>query len=113
LSNAPSMPGRMPHECPSAMHATYATQLTLRIQDPGENPRVPDAAGPVESRGSAYVESSADHAFSAFLAALTPSKVLRDRELTFSKSERKRMTFLRQKAHTEALARQAQTKDAA
>ena len=61
---------------------------------------------------SDYIETQADHAFSAFLAALTPSRVLRDRELTFSKAERKRMVFLRQKSHVEALARQAR-KDAA
>lgn len=48
-----------------------------------------------------YVELPADHAMTAFLSALTPSKVLRDRELTFSKQERKRQTFLREKAKVE------------
>lgn len=48
-----------------------------------------------------YVESAADHAMTAFLAHLTPSKVLRDREATFSKVERKRQRFLREKGATE------------
>lgn len=50
-----------------------------------------------------YVETDADHKFSAFLASLTPGRVLRDRELTFSPSERKRQRFLREQAR---LARQ-------
>lgn len=53
-----------------------------------------------------YIETSADHAFSAFLAGLTPSRVLRDRELRFSPAERKRQHFLRQKSHLKALERQ-------
>lgn len=48
-----------------------------------------------------YVETPADHAFTAFLAQLTPSLVLKDRERTFSKLERKRQKFLRDKAATE------------
>lgn len=48
-----------------------------------------------------YVEKPSDHAFTAFLAAVTPSKALRDRERTFSKSERKRQRFLREKARLE------------
>ena len=52
-----------------------------------------------------YVESEADHAFTAFLAHLTPSKVLKDRQANFSKQERKRQIFLRQKATTEKRAR--------
>jgi len=48
-----------------------------------------------------YVESAADHAMTAFLAGLTPGKVLRDRVRNFSKVERKRQTFLREKAATE------------
>lgn len=56
---------------------------------------------------SDYIETDADHKFSAFLANLNPSRVLRDRELNFSPTERKRQLFLRQKAHVEALARQA------
>ena len=48
-----------------------------------------------------YIETPADHAMTAFLAHLTPSRVLRDRERTFSKQERKRQQFLRQKAQVE------------
>lgn len=48
-----------------------------------------------------YIETAADHSFTAFLAALTPGKVLRDRSATFTKVERKRQTFLREKAKTE------------
>lgn len=36
----------------------------------------------------------ADHAFTAFLAGLTPSRVLRERETSFSKVERKRKKYL-------------------
>lgn len=60
-----------------------------------------------------YVEMAADHAFSAFLASLTPSRVLRDRELRFSHVERKRQAFLRQKSHLEALIRQERKDTAA
>jgi hypothetical protein len=56
--------------------------------------------------GTGYVELPSDHAFSAFLAGLTPSRVLRDRERKFTPAERKREAFLRQKAHMEALRRQ-------
>lgn len=48
-----------------------------------------------------YIETEPDHAMSAFLSQLTPSKVLRDRELTFTKEERKRQKFLREKAAVE------------
>ena len=48
-----------------------------------------------------YVETSADHNFTAFLASLTPGKVLRDRESSFTKVERKRQRYLREKAKTE------------
>lgn len=48
-----------------------------------------------------YIETAADHAMSAWLATLTPGKVLRDRERTFSKVERKRQLFLREKAAVE------------
>jgi hypothetical protein len=54
---------------------------------------------------SDYVETAADHTFTAFLAHLTPGKVLRDREANFSKQERKRQIFLRQKSTTERKAR--------
>ena len=48
-----------------------------------------------------YIETAADHAFTAFLSKLTPSKVLRDRELTFTKEEKQRHKFLREKAAVE------------
>jgi len=48
-----------------------------------------------------YIEGPADAAFTAWLATLTPSKVLRDRERTFSKTERKRQRFLREKSKVE------------
>ena len=41
-----------------------------------------------------YVEYPSDHAFTAFLASLTPSRVLREREALFSKVERQRKRFL-------------------
>lgn len=50
---------------------------------------------------SAYVESQADHEFTAWLSSLTPGQVLKDREAMFSKSERKRKLFLRQKSAVE------------
>ena len=50
---------------------------------------------------SAYVELPSDHAFSAFLAGLTPSKVLRDRSALFSKPERQRQRFLKSKGELE------------
>lgn len=48
-----------------------------------------------------YVELESDHQMTAFLAGLTPSKVLRDRELKFTRVERRRHTFLRAKARLE------------
>jgi len=50
---------------------------------------------------TAYVETAADHAFTAFLASLTPGKVLLDRAAMFSKPERKRAVYLRQKTKLE------------
>lgn len=50
-----------------------------------------------------YVELPSDHEFSAFLASLTPGKVLRDRERSFSTVERKRQKHLRALAHAEGL----------
>ena len=48
-SNASSNAPRMQNAMHSAMHErTQRTQLTRRIQDLGENPRVPSAAGPVD-----------------------------------------------------------------
>lgn len=52
---------------------------------------------------SGYVEKPSDHAFSAFLASLTPGRVLRDRERTFTAVERKRQKHLRALAHAEGL----------
>jgi len=40
-----------------------------------------------------YVESEADHNFTAFLAGLTPGRVLRDRH-PVTKVERKRLRFM-------------------
>ena len=50
---------------------------------------------------SENIETAADHQMTAFLSRLTPSKVLRDRELTFTKEERQRHKFLREKAAVE------------
>lgn len=41
-----------------------------------------------------YIELPSDHAFTAFLAGLTPGKVLKDREVNFSPVERKRAKYL-------------------
>jgi hypothetical protein len=49
-----------------------------------------------------YVEEASDHAFTAFLASLTPGLVQRDRSSGFSKPERKRALYLREKRATEA-----------
>lgn len=48
-----------------------------------------------------YIETAADHAFTAFLASLTPGKVLKDRTAMFSKPEKKRDRYLRAKSKTE------------
>jgi len=48
-----------------------------------------------------YTETAADHAFTAFLAHLTPGRVLRDRGNNFSKPERKRAIYLREKTTLE------------
>jgi hypothetical protein len=50
---------------------------------------------------SSYVEFESDHAFTAFLSGLTPSRVLRDRSAMFSKPERARDRFLRAKSALE------------
>lgn len=52
---------------------------------------VPDAPPPVDNP---YIELPADHDFTAFLAGLTPGKVLKDREVNFSRVERKRARYL-------------------
>jgi hypothetical protein len=49
-----------------------------------------------------YIETPADHDFTAFLARMTPGKALRDRSAMFSKPERKRAVYLREKSKTEA-----------
>lgn len=49
----------------------------------------------------AYIETAADHAFTAFLASLTVDTVLRDWSTTFSEPEEKRDRFLRQKSKHE------------
>lgn len=41
-----------------------------------------------------YIEQPSDAAFTAFLAGLTPGKVLKDREAGFSRVERKRARYL-------------------
>jgi hypothetical protein len=48
-----------------------------------------------------YIETPADHDFTAFLARMTPGKALRDRSAMFSKPEKKRDRFLRQKSKLE------------
>lgn len=48
-----------------------------------------------------YVETAADHLFTAFLAGLTPGKVRRDLSGSFSPVERKRRQFLNDKNDVE------------
>lgn len=48
-----------------------------------------------------YVEGPSDADFSAFLASLTPGKVLKDRQSNFTKVERKRQAFLIEKSKLE------------
>lgn len=48
-----------------------------------------------------YVELPSDAAFDAFLASLTPGKVLRDRTAMFTKVERQRTRYLTEKDRTE------------
>ena len=48
-----------------------------------------------------YIETSADHEFTAFLAGMTPGKAFKDRSALFSKPERKRDRYLRAKTKTE------------
>ena len=56
---------------------------------------------PLEQWNLPYVELASDHAFSAFLAGLTPSRVLKDRSAMFSTVERKRQRFLMAKSEVE------------
>ena len=91
-SNAPSITVSNAQAMPVAMHATNATYATdERDQDQGRKPRVLDAGNPVDNPD---FDLPADHAFTAFLAGLTPGRVLRDREVNFSKVERKRARYL-------------------
>ena len=48
-----------------------------------------------------YIEGPADAAFTTFMASLTPGKVLRNRSVMFSKSERKLDRYLRAKTKSE------------
>ena len=48
-----------------------------------------------------YIELPSDHEFTAFLAGLTPGRVLKDRAAMFSKPEKKRDRYLRAKTKTE------------
>ncbi len=48
-----------------------------------------------------YVESEADHAFTAFLAGLKRAQVLKDRSALFTKPERERDRFLRARSREE------------
>lgn len=41
-----------------------------------------------------YIETPADHAFTAFMASLTPGRVRKDLDANFSKIERKRARYL-------------------
>lgn len=59
-----------------------------------------------------YTELESDHLMTAFLASLTPSKVLRDRERTFTREEKRRQKFLREKAKWERLRKAMQEGEA-
>ena len=48
-----------------------------------------------------YIETPADHAMTAFLAGMTPGRAFKDRQANFTKVERKRQRFLREKTNTE------------
>lgn len=41
-----------------------------------------------------YIETEADHLFTAFLAGVTPEKAQRDRTSNFAESEQRRMVYL-------------------
>lgn len=41
-----------------------------------------------------YVETEADHLFTAFLAGVTPAKAQRDRRSNFAEIEKRRMSYL-------------------
>lgn len=41
-----------------------------------------------------YVETEADHLFTAFLAGVTPAKAQRDRRSNFAEIEKRRMAYL-------------------
>ena len=44
--------------------------------------------------GTSYVETEADHLFTAFLAGVTPAKAQRDRRSNFAEIEKRRMSYL-------------------
>ena len=73
--------------------ATLTDERTdLRTTTKTRNTRlVPNAPTPVDNPD---FDLPADHAFTAFLAGLTPGRVLRDREAGLSKVERKRARYL-------------------
>jgi hypothetical protein len=98
-----AMPDASLFGCSTQSTQRNATQLTQRIQDQGSKTYVPDAAEAVDNRESEYIEMPSDHRFTEFLAGLTPSRVLRDRERRFTKLERK------WQKHTRALAAMKRT----
>ena len=50
-----------------------------------------------------YIETPADHAFTAFLASLTPGRVMRDLDPIKTRIERKRARYLRDKNAVELM----------
>lgn len=50
-----------------------------------------------------YIETPADHAFTAFLSGLTPGRVMRDLDPIKTRVERKRARFLRDKNAVELM----------
>jgi hypothetical protein len=70
--------------------------VALVAENHSERGRITDEVGRLS-----YVETAADHDFTAFMAGLTPGKVLKDRAAMFSKPEKKRDRYLRAKSKTE------------
>ena len=60
---------------------------------------------------SVYVELPSDADFTAFLASLTPSRVLRDRSANHSKVERQRATYLKQQDKTNRAAAERRARE--
>lgn len=50
-----------------------------------------------------YIETQADHQFTAFLAGLTPGRVMRDLDPIKTRVERKRARYLREKHAVELM----------